>query len=162
METDHTPIEARGAALTDAQVASLLKGDTETLVPSVASDPTHELVQCAEAVLEELPLGLSVECYLRALVIELNRRHIPCDENVSYTVHYRDQPVGVLVCELIAFENILVDVRVSDVITYNDRAQLAGFLRVSRKDAAVILNFRHRPIEWERIVLAEEPVVRTT
>jgi GxxExxY protein len=66
---------------------------------------------------------------------------------------YRGEKVGLFVPDLIAFDSVVVDTKVIDRITDHERGLMLNYLRITNLRAGVILNFKHRKLEWERIVL---------
>jgi GxxExxY protein len=60
---------------------------------------------------------------------------------------------GAFVPDLIVFNSIVVDTKVIDRITDHERGLILNYLRITNLRVGVILNFKHRKLEWERIVL---------
>ena len=55
--------------------------------------------------------------------------------------------------DVIAFDAIVVDTKVIDKITDHERGLMLNYLRITKLRVGVILNFKHRKLEWERLVL---------
>ena len=55
--------------------------------------------------------------------------------------------------DLIAFDAVVVDMKVIDKITDHERGLMLNYLRITKLRVGVILNFKHAKLEWERIVL---------
>jgi GxxExxY protein len=68
-------------------------------------------------------------------------------------VIYKSQKVGLFVPDLIAFNSVIVDAKVVDRITDHERDLMLNYLRITNLRVGVIVNFKHRKLEWERIVL---------
>ena len=66
---------------------------------------------------------------------------------------YKGQKVGVFVPDLIAFDSVVVDTKVIERITDHERGLMLNYLRITGLRVGVILNFKHRKLEWERIAL---------
>jgi GxxExxY protein len=71
----------------------------------------------------------------------------------AFDVFYKGQKVGVFIPDLIVFDSIVVDTKVIDQITDHERGLMLNYLRITGLRVGVILNFKHRKLEWERIVL---------
>jgi GxxExxY protein len=71
----------------------------------------------------------------------------------AFDVPYKGQKVGVFIPDLIVFDSIVVDTKVIDQITDHERGLMLNYLRITGLHVGVILNFKHRKLEWERIVL---------
>jgi hypothetical protein len=48
---------------------------------------------------------------------------------------------------------IVVDTKVIDQITDHERGLMLNYLRITRTRVGIILNFKHRKLEWERLAL---------
>src|SRR6266516_3618851 len=71
----------------------------------------------------------------------------------ALVVLFKGQKVGTFVPDLIVFNSIVVDTKVIDRITDHERGLMLNYLRITNLRVGVILNFKHRKLEWERSVL---------
>jgi GxxExxY protein len=55
--------------------------------------------------------------------------------------------------DLIAFDSVVVDTKAVERITDHERGLMLNYLRITGLRVGVILNFKHRKLEWERITL---------
>jgi len=113
----------------------------------------YQIVACAIEVLNTLGHGIVEKPYENALVVEFGLRTIPFRQQPLFDVAYKGTKVGVFVPDLIAFDTIVVDTKVIDKITDHERGLMLNYLRITRLRVGVILNFKHRKLEWERLVL---------
>ncbi len=113
---------------------------------------TRRVVGCAMEVLNELGHGLLEKPYERALVIELEEQGIPCVQQPRYPVAYKGRTVGEFVPDLVVFGRIVVDTKVVERLTDHEIGQVMNYLRVTRLDLGVLLNFRHARLEWRRVL----------
>jgi GxxExxY protein len=116
-------------------------------------DEVFQIVGCAIEVLNMLGHGLVEKPYENALVVEFGLRKIPFRQQPSFDVLYKGQRVGVFVPDLIAFDSMVVDTKVIERITDHERGVMLNYLRITGLRVGVILNFKHRKLEWERIAL---------
>ncbi len=116
-------------------------------------DEVFQIVGCAIEVLNTLGHGLLEKSYENALVVEFGLRKILFRQQPSFDVVYKRQTVGVFIPDLIAFDSVVVDTKVIDRITDHERGLILNYLRVTSFRVGVILNFKHRKLEWERIAL---------
>jgi GxxExxY protein len=116
-------------------------------------DEVFQVVGCAIEVLNTLGHGLVEKPYENALVIEFLLRKIPFKQQPSYDVPYKGQKIGLFVPDLIVFDALVVDTKVIDKITDHERGLMLNYLRITALRVGVILNFKHRKLEWERIAL---------
>lgn len=112
-----------------------------------------QIVGCAIEVLNTLGHGLIEKPYENALVVEFGLRKIPFLQQPAFDVLYKGQKVGLFIPDLIAFDVIVVDTKVIDRITDHERGLMLNYLRITSLRVGVILNFKHRKLEWQRIAL---------
>jgi len=113
----------------------------------------YQIVACAIEVLNTIGHGIVEKPYENALVVEFQLREIPFRQQPVFDVLYKGNKVGLFVPDLIAFESIVVDTKVIDRITDHERGLMLNYLRITKLRVGVILNFKHRKLEWGRIVL---------
>jgi len=112
-----------------------------------------QIVGCAIEVLNTVGHGLLEKPYENAMVVEFGLKKIPFRQQPSFDVVYKGQKVGVFVPDLIAFDSVVVDTKVIERITDHERGLMLNYLRITGLRVGVILNFKHRKLEWERIAL---------
>ena len=112
-----------------------------------------QIVGCAIEILNTLGHGLLEKPYENALVVEFGLRKIPFRQQPSFDVLYKGQKVGVFVPDLIAFDSVVVNTKVIERITDHELGLMLNYLRITGLRVGVILNFKHRKLEWERIAL---------
>jgi GxxExxY protein len=112
-----------------------------------------QIVGCAIEVLNTLGHGIVEKPYENGLVVELGLRNIPFRQQPAFDVFYKGRKVGLFVPDVIAFDSIVVDTKVIDRITDHERGLMLNYLRITGLRVGIILNFKHRKLEWERIVL---------
>lgn len=116
-------------------------------------EEVFQIVGCAIGVLNTLGHGLLEKPYENALVVEFGLRKIPFRQQPSFDVLYKGHRVGLFIPDLIAFDALIVDAKMIDRITDHERGLMLNYLRITRLRVGVILNFKHRKLEWQRIVL---------
>jgi GxxExxY protein len=117
------------------------------------ADLTHAVIGAAMEVLNGLGHGLNEKPYENALMVEFGLRDIPCRQQPSFDVMYKGREVGLYIPDLIAFDTIIIDTKVVDRITDQERGQMINYLRITGLRVGLIINFSKPRLEWERIVL---------
>jgi len=105
---------------------------------------SRDILAAAMKVHSTLNPGLDEKLYENALVVEFCVRKIP---------FRKGQKVGIFIPDLIAFDGVVIDTKVIDRITDHERGLMLNYLRITGLRVGVILNFKHRKLEWERIAL---------
>ena len=127
--------------------------DTNASEVMLLKTEVFQIVGCAIEVLNTLGHGLLEKPYENALVVEFRLRKIPFRQQPSFDVVYKGQKIGVFVPDLIAFDCSVVDTKVIERITDHERGLMLNYLRITGLRVGVVLNFKHRKLEWERIAL---------
>ena len=85
--------------------------------------------------------------------MEFRLRKIPFRQQPPFDIFYKGHNVGLFIPDLIAFDAVVVDTKVIDQIADHERGLMLNYLRITNLRVGVILNFEHRKLEWERLVL---------
>lgn len=98
---------------------------------------TEIIIGAAMKVLNTLKPGLDEKLYERALVIELTKQGLACEQQKQHPVHYDEQLIGNLIPDLIVNENHL--------------AQMLGYLNITGLKTALLLNFKYASLQIKRV-----------
>lgn len=115
-------------------------------------DEVFQIIGCAIEVLNALGHGMVEKPYENALVVEFGLRAIPFRQQPTFEILYKQTKVGLFIPDLIAFDAIVIDTKVIDGVTDHERGLMLNYLRITGLRVGVILNFKHRSLEWERLV----------
>ena len=118
----------------------------------ILEELSKSIIGCAMAVLNELKPGLDEKLYENALVIELKKKGHGVEQQRSFPVHYDKKHIGTLIPDLIVDNAVIVDPKV--VVTFNENhlAQMIGYLTITGKQLALLLNFKYAKLAWKRVV----------
>jgi GxxExxY protein len=89
------------------------------------------IIGCALEVLNSLGHGLHEKPYENALAIELALRGLPFDKQSRYPVTYKGHVVSEFVPDLVVQHAVVVDAKVIDRITDQERGQMLNYLRIT-------------------------------
>jgi GxxExxY protein len=104
------------------------------------------------AVLNELGPGLNEKLYENALIIELTSRGLRVDQQKQFPVYYRERFIGKLVPDLIVDDSVIVDAKTVETFTDTHINQVAGYLKITKLQLGLLLNFKFASLEWKRVV----------
>lgn len=113
---------------------------------------SESIIGAAMTVLNQLKPGLDEKLYENAMVIELRKRGHQIEQQKSFPVYYEDQLIGSLIPDLIIDQRVIVDPKV--VTAFNDThlAQMIGYLKITRLNLAILINFKFVKLQWKRVV----------
>ena len=115
---------------------------------------TQLVIGAAMKVLFTLRPGLDEKLYERALVIELMKHALQCEQQRPFNVHYDGEFIGTLIPDLVVAEKIVVDPKV--VTAFNDShvAQMLGYLNITGLKTGLLLNFKYNKLGIKRVSLS--------
>ena len=102
-------------------------------------------------VLNTLRPGLDEKLYERALVIELRKQGLRCEQQKAHPVHYEGEFIGTLIPDLIVEDRLIVDPKVVTDFNESHVAQMLGYLNITGLHTALLLNFKHAKLGIKRV-----------
>jgi len=115
------------------------------------SEITEIVIGAAMKVLNTLRPGLDQKIYERALVIELAKQGLPCDQQRKFPVHYDEQLIGTLIPDLVVADKVIVDPKVVTSFTETHISQMLGYLNITGLKTALLINFKHSKLQIKRV-----------
>jgi GxxExxY protein len=112
---------------------------------------TEIIIGAAMNVLNKLKPGLDEKLYERALVIELVKQGLVCEQQKQHPVHYDEHLIGTLIPDLIVNDSVIVDPKVVNSFNDNHIAQMLGYLNITGLKTALLLNFKHARLQIKRV-----------
>jgi len=105
---------------------------------------TKKIIGCAIEVHRELGPGLLEGAYKAALAIELDCAGLSFQRQLKYPVFYKGKEVGEYRLDLVVENAVVVEVKSVDKFDPIFQAQLLTYLRVTDKQAGLLINFNSR------------------
>jgi GxxExxY protein len=112
---------------------------------------TEIIIGAAMNVLNKLKPGLDEKLYERALVIELAKQGLVCEQQKQHPVHYDEHLIGTLIPDLIVNDTVIVDPKVVNSFNDSHIAQMIGYLNITGLKTALLLNFKHARLQIKRV-----------
>jgi GxxExxY protein len=115
----------------------------------------YNLMGAAFEVYNVLGYGMAEEIYQQSLEIELGLRKTPFISKAELSVSYKEhQLTTVYRPDLLAYDEIVVELKAVKAIASEHEAQLFNYLRISNKKVGYLINFGSaKELEWKRYVL---------
>ncbi|MCC5849022.1 MAG: GxxExxY protein [Verrucomicrobia bacterium] len=112
---------------------------------------TQTIIGAAYTVLNKLKPGLDEKLYERALIIELKKQGLTCENQKRFDVHYDEHLIGTLIPDLIVEGTVIVDTKVVTAFTESHVAQMLGYLNITGLKTGLLLNFKYAKLGIKRI-----------
>jgi len=120
----------------------------------VFRDEVYAVVGAAIEVHRELGAGFLEAVYQEAMERELSARGIAFESQRELVIQYKAQPLGKsYVCDLLCFDNVLVELKAMDRLTGREESQLINYLKAAGLPVGLLINFgSHGKLEWRRLI----------
>ena len=105
------------------------------------ADVTQEIIGSFFDVYKTLGYGYLEAVYKKAMVVALGARGVSCVQEKLYTVQFLGQNVGDYRADLVVAGRVIVEVKTTAEILQTHQTQLYNYLKVSRLQVGLILNF---------------------
>jgi len=115
---------------------------------------TEKIIGCAYTVSNTLGVGFLEKVYEKALMIELCKHGLLVESQKPLLVHYDNQIVGEYFVDLWVESAIIVELKAVKSIDPVHQAQLLNYLKASRVETGLLLNFGTPKLGIKRMVLA--------
>jgi GxxExxY protein len=112
---------------------------------------TQAIIGAAMKVLNALKPGLDEKLYERALVIELRKQGLHCEQQKPHDVVYEGEHIGSLIPDLIVADRVIVDPKVVCDFNESHVAQMLGYLNITGRGTALLLNFKYAKLGIKRV-----------
>jgi GxxExxY protein len=116
-------------------------------------DLTEQIIGAAMEVSTILGPGFLEKVYERALLRELNLRGLKTKTQVRYPVIYKGHSVGEYTADLLVESQILIELKCTDHLIEEHLAQCLNYLKASKKELCLLMNFQKPKLQWKRIIL---------
>ena len=113
---------------------------------------THSIIGAGMEVLSVLKPGLDEKIYERAMAVELGIRGLAINQQRQFPVQYKGHAVGILIPDFIVESKVVVDPKVVSEFNESHIAQMLGYLAITDLEVALLLNFKHSKLTWQRVV----------
>ena len=108
-------------------------------------DKTAKIIQAYFKVYNTLGYGFLEKVYPNALLIELKRKGFDCKSQQPVNVFYQTYVVGDYFADIIADDCIILEIKTRKVLREDDLLQLINYLKATRIEVGLLLNFGKRP-----------------
>ena len=119
----------------------------------IYKDLSYEIIGVAMEVHRELGSGFLEKVYENALMVLLNERGIKAEQQKEIKVYFRGAIIGNYIADILIEDSIIVELKTVERIVDIHRAQVMNYLKATRLKLSMIINFKNKSLEYERIVL---------
>ena len=106
---------------------------------------TEQIISAFYKIYNSLGYGFLERVYENAMVIELRDRDIEVIQQSSIQVYYQDEVIGEYFADLLIENKVIVELKASKTLAVEHEAQLLNYLKASRYEVGLLLNFGPKP-----------------
>ena len=108
------------------------------------------------AVHRELGPGFLESAYGDALEIEFEERNIPFEREKLINIFYKGKPIKTYYkADFVCYGSLIVELKTVDTLADIHRAQLIHYLKATRTNKGLLINFKSKSLQYERFVNRE-------
>ena len=111
---------------------------------------THKIIGCAYEVYNKLGFGFLESVYKKAMVIELNKSNIQVEAEKALKVYYENQVVGDFYVDLLAEQDIIIELKSVENLNRAHEVQLVNYLNALNKEIGLLINFGPNGVDIKR------------
>jgi GxxExxY protein len=122
---------------------------------AIKRDPkTYAIIGAAMEVHRMLGAGFLEAVYHEALELEMGLQNIPFAHEVALPIAYKNQTLKTTYrADFICFETIIVEIKALKNLSSIEEAQLINYLKATKLELGLLVNFGHTSLEYKRYVL---------
>ena len=113
---------------------------------------SFNIIGAAMEVHKTLGCGFTEPIYQEALAIELGKRNIPFEREKELSIDYKgDKLSKTFRADFICYNKIILELKAVSNFTDEHYAQIYSYLKASKMDLGILINFGKVSLEYERI-----------
>ena len=97
--------------------------------------------------------GFLEKVYENALLIELKKRGLKAENQVSVKVLYKESVVGEYIADILVEDKVIVELKTVETLEKIHEAQILNYLKATGIRVGILVNFKHPKAEVKRMVL---------
>jgi GxxExxY protein len=116
-------------------------------------EQTFAIIGAAMNVHRALGSGFLEAVYQDALEVELNAKGIPYEREKVLPIVYRNRPLSTFYkADFVCFDSVIVELKALQQLSGTEEAQVINYLKASRLQKALLLNFGFKSLQHRRFV----------
>jgi GxxExxY protein len=116
-------------------------------------DETYQIIGILFEVHKNLGKGFSEIVYKDAIEYEFEQNKIPYQREKEFVVNYKDTTLKhKFYADFVVFDEIILEIKTVDCFNASHYNQCLNYLKVSKNELALLVNFNSVSLEYKRIV----------
>ena len=114
---------------------------------------TRQVIGAAFEVHKALGPGFLEKVYVNALLLELQQAGLNARAEVAIPVYYKEVEVGLYYADLLIEDGVICEVKAVSATRREHEAQLLHYLKATKTQVGLLLNFGAKSVEVKRMIL---------
>lgn len=106
---------------------------------------SEKIIKAFYKVYNELGIGFLESVYEKAMFYELQDMGLKAERQKQIIVYYEEREVGIFYADLLVENKIIVELKASEILANEHFAQLINYLKATRIEVGLLLNFGKKP-----------------
>lgn len=106
---------------------------------------SEKIIKAFYKVYNELGIGFLESVYEKAMFYELQDMGLKAERQKQIIVYYEEREVGIFYADLLVEDKIIVELKASEILANEHFAQLINYLKATRIEVGLLLNFGKKP-----------------
>ena len=121
------------------------------------AEETYKIIGILFEVHKTLGKGFSEVVYKDALEFEFREQNLLFEREKEYAVNYKNTFLKhKFYADFVVFNSIILEIKTVDCFNNNHYNQCLNYLRVSKNELALLVNFNSNSLEYKRIVCSKK------
>ena len=116
---------------------------------------TDAVIKIYYEVYNELGYGFLEKVYQNSMYLELKQRGFDVEAQKQIKVFYKGFFVAEYYADLIVNNSVILELKASEVLVYENELQLLNYLRATDKEVGLLLNFGKKA-EFKRLIFTND------
>ena len=108
------------------------------------------MIECAKAIRRQLGPGYLESVYKNAMLIEIEKHHLPYQTEVPLNVFYDGIVVGKYRADIIVGKRLIIEIKATTNLTVANEIQLVNYLTATGIDDGLLVNFGADLLQFKR------------
>jgi len=117
---------------------------------------TRTILSCCFEVMKELGPGFQERVYKNALLIAVRQKGLHVEVEKIFEVIFRNKVIGQYSADLVVEKTVIVELKCCECLIREHQAQVFNYLKVSGLSIGLLINFRRRKLEYQRLHQSKE------
>ncbi|HAS41039.1 MAG TPA: GxxExxY protein [Microscillaceae bacterium] len=116
---------------------------------------TDLVIKAYYEVYNELGYGFLEKVYQNAMYLELQKKNFQVEAQKQIKVYYKGLVVGTYYADLMVNQKVILELKASEVLVYENELQLLNYLRATKMEVGLLLNFGKKA-EFRRLIFTND------